>query len=104
MLTGSARSVTPWQYGQLISDNSLPSYTTDQAAQQLTRYGGSWNGAFVTGTPATVTYAFRATAPGTMPADMAGFSQMTAAQIAAAELALQSWADVANITFVRVNP
>src|SRR5688572_14278969 len=82
------------QDGDSTANNTLPSYTTDQAAQQLTRYGGSWNGLYVTGTPATVTYAFRATAPATMPADMGGFSQLSAAQMAAAELALQSWADV----------
>jgi serralysin len=92
------------QYGADIADNTKPSYSTDQAAEQITRTGSSWNGFGVTGTPATITYAFRATAPGTMPLDMGGFSQLTAAQMAAAELALQSWSDVANITFVRVNP
>jgi len=37
-----------------------------------------------------------------MPEETAGFSRFNAAQIAQAELALQAWADVANIRFVRV--
>ena len=39
-----------------------------------------------------------------MPDGMSDFSQFSAAQIAATEAALQLWSDVANITFVRVNP
>jgi serralysin len=37
-----------------------------------------------------------------MPDDTGGFSRFNAAQIQQAELALTSWSDVANITFVRV--
>ena len=88
----------------LASSANKPSFTIDQAAEQITRFGPTWNGMFVTNTSATVTYAFRATAPATMPYDTGGFSQLTGAQMAAAELSLQAWADVANITFVRVNP
>jgi serralysin len=50
----------------------------------------------------TVTYAYRATAPATMPDDAGGFSQFNQAQIDQAELALKAWSDVANIHFVRV--
>ncbi|MDB5706724.1 MAG: Serralysin [Sphingomonas bacterium] len=82
--------------------NNKPSYTIDQAATQITRGESSWNGDHVLGTAATVTYAFRDTAPATMPEDTGGFSHFTATQIAATELALQSWSDVANISFVRV--
>lgn len=91
-------------YREGVTDKLLPSFSSDQAAAQITRSGSSWNGFGVLGTAATVTYAFRASAPTPMPLDMAGFNQLTAAQIAAAELALQAWSDVANITFVRVNP
>ncbi len=75
------------------------SLTVAQAANQLLRGEPGWT---AMGTAATVTYAFRATAPTSMPDDTAGFSQFNAAQIAQAEKALQAWSDVANITFVRV--
>jgi serralysin len=104
MWTGNGPSFANSQQGGEVVANTHPSYTLDQAAAQITRTGSSWNGSGVTGTPTTVTYAFRAMAPSPMPLDMSGFSQLTAAQMAAAELALQSWSDVANITFVRVNP
>lgn len=77
-----------------------PSMTVDQAASQLLRGEPGWSAAL--GVPATVTYAFRATAPTKMPSDTSGFSQFNAAQITQAEKALQAWSDVANITFVRV--
>jgi serralysin len=38
-----------------------------------------------------------------MPADTSGFTKFNAQQIAQTQLSLQSWSDVANITFVRVN-
>ncbi|WP_269515461.1 M10 family metallopeptidase C-terminal domain-containing protein [Brevundimonas subvibrioides] len=66
----------------------------------MTRSGLSWASGL--GTAATVTYAFRSTAPATMPTDTAGFTQFTATQISAVLLALQAWSDVANITFTRV--
>ena len=75
------------------------SYTVSQAALQLLRNEPGWFGQF--GVAVTVTYAFRSSAPTTMPEDTTGFSRFTAAQILQAEKALQSWADVANITFVR---
>jgi serralysin len=77
------------------------SYDVDDAAAQITRYGFSQAGYGVLGTPATVSYAFRAGAPSSMPGDTGGFSVFSATQIVAAELALQSWSEVANLTFVR---
>ncbi len=82
--------------------NGKPSFTITQAAQQITRDGISWNGVNQFGQAATVTYSFRDTAPASMPDDTGGFSRFTAAQITAAELSLQSWSDVANITFTRI--
>lgn len=76
------------------------SLTVEQAASQLLRGEPGWSAALYV--PATVTYAYRSTAPNTMPTDTGGFSRFNAAQIAQTEKALQSWADVANITFVRV--
>ena len=77
-----------------------PSLTIDAAAVQLTREGSGWNSAL--GQPLSITYAYRADAPFRMPSDTEGFSRFTAVQITQAELAFQSWADVANITFIRV--
>ncbi len=80
--------------------NGLPIYNWDQAAAQLTRENATWSTGL--GVATNVTYAFRQTiAPGDLP-DVQGFSRFSAAQIQAAEIALQLWADVANITFTRV--
>lgn len=83
-----------------VAANGKPIYDWDQAAAQLTRSGNTWSAAL--GEPVTITYAFRATAPSTLPGGIGGFQQFNSAQIVAAEAALQLWADVANIVFVRV--
>jgi len=80
--------------------NGKVSYTIDQAANQLLRGEPGWSAAF--GQPFTVSYAFRSTAPTTMPSDTVGFQRFNAAQINATEWALKAWSDVANIHFVRV--
>lgn len=77
----------------------LPSLTTFDAAVQLTRNNLSWSSA--PGQPVSINYAYRSSVTG-MPEDTQGFSQFTSQQIAATELALASWSDVANITFNRV--
>ena len=79
--------------------NGKPSYDIIDAGGQITRTGLSW--APGPGQPAVVTYAFRASAP-SMPTDTSGFSQFNSFQIAATQLALAAWSDVANITFVQV--
>ncbi len=84
-----------------FNPNSLPFFSWEEAAIQISRNGAGWMSDF--GEGAVITYAYRATAPGAMPDDTAGFSTFTAAQILATELALAAWASVANITFVRVN-
>jgi len=81
-------------------DNGKTQFSWDEAAIQISRTGASWATDF--DTSAIVTYAYRSTAPTTMPSDTAGFTRFTAAQIAANEAALAAWAEVANITFVRV--
>jgi serralysin len=77
-----------------------PSYTIDQAANQIVRGEPGWSAAL--GVGATVTYAYRASAPASMPDDSGGFARFNSAQINEAELALKAWSDVANIHFVRV--
>ena len=77
-----------------------PIYSYDQAAQQITRTNHSWNNGI--GSGATITFAFRSTAPTTMPTDTVNFSRFSETQINAALMALQAWADIANLNFVRV--
>lgn len=83
-----------------VSVNGKPSYTINQAAQQLTRTWLSW--ADNPGQATTVTYAYRASAPAQMPDDTSGFHTFSQDQITATERALAAWSGVANITFVRV--
>ncbi|HEX7884877.1 MAG TPA: M57 family metalloprotease [Phenylobacterium sp.] len=82
------------------------SFTIDRAGLQLTGFdpvtmapAPGWGG--IAGRPFTVTYGFRASAPVDMPSDTAGFQRFNSQQIHQAEQALQAWADVANIRFVR---
>jgi len=87
--------------------NGKESFTIDRAGLQLTGFdpqtmapAPGWGG--VAGRAFTVTYAFRATEPASMPGDTEGFQRFNAQQILQAEEAMQAWADVANIRFVRV--
>lgn len=77
--------------------NGKPSLNVAEAAERLTRDNLSWS---ALGTPTTVSFAFRATASG-MPSSVQGFTNFTTVQIQSTLLALQSWADVAGIIFVR---
>lgn len=79
-----------------IAPNGKVSFSVEGAAAQIDRAGVSW------GVGATVTYAFRSAAPASMPDDTTGFTRFNTAQIIATDLALQSWADVANVSFQRV--
>jgi serralysin len=83
-----------------IAANGKTSMTIDQAANQIIRGEPGWSATL--GTPFTVTYAYRADAPASMPDDSGGFQRFTTAQINQAELAIKAWSDVANIHFVRV--
>jgi len=80
--------------------NGKPIFSWDEAAVQLTRGGYTWSPTL--GQGVTITYAFRSAEPATMPTGVTGFTRFNSAQIVAAEAALRLWADVANITFVRV--
>ena len=101
---GHQASITNIESRGGLFPNGKMSLTNTDAGVQITRGNASW----VTvgqplGTAATVSFAFRATAPTSMPTDTAGFTQFTAVQIAATLLALRAWSDVANITFQRVD-
>ncbi len=83
-----------------VTVNGKPSLSVETAGLTLVGFAPGWSSAL--GESYTLTYGFRSTAPDTMPDDTAGFSRFNATQIQQAELALSSWSDVANITFVRV--
>lgn len=93
---GSQSALNGEDRGQGLLDGK-PSFSTDQAALQIMRSGTSWGDEGV-----TVTYAFRSSAPASMPSDTTGFTRFNALQMNQAELSLESWADIANINFVRV--
>ncbi|MEQ1771757.1 MAG: M10 family metallopeptidase C-terminal domain-containing protein, partial [Devosia sp.] len=82
-----------------VATNGLPIFSWNQAAVQLTRESNGWAGV---GNAANVTFGFRLSAPGTMPEGTGGFSQFTSAQITVTLESLALWADVANISFTRV--
>ncbi len=84
------------------SPSGKPSLTISEAAAQIGRANTTWNGSTL-GQGAEVTYAFRSTAPTSMPNGTAGFSRFNAAQIEQATIAFQAWADVARVTFRRVD-
>src|SRR3981189_1506346 len=67
-----------------VGPNGKPSDTIDQAASQLIRGEPGWS--YALGVGVTVTYAYRADAPASMPDDSGGFQRFSAAQINQAEL------------------
>lgn len=81
----------------VIASNGKTSLAVVEAAQQLVRDQVSWS----TGGATVLTYSFRGSAV-SMPEGTGGFQVFNAQQIRGAELALQSWSDVANVHFVRV--
>lgn len=78
--------------------SSKPSYATEDVSDLLLRSHYSANGKGVTDHAATITYSF----PVYTDSDKPGSAQLTAAQQAQTKLSLQSWSDVANITFTEV--
>lgn len=85
-------------------DKSKPSFTTAQAAVQITRDNTSWSQQLGQGVT-KLTYGFFDAAP---PADYGNesetFSRVNELQREAVFKAIAAWADVANITFTAVNP
>ncbi|HGJ5867891.1 M10 family metallopeptidase C-terminal domain-containing protein [Arsenophonus nasoniae] len=70
------------------------SYDIDQAGQQIIRQQAAWNSEQQIGQPAAVTYSFSR-----WQEYYTGYHQLTEKQQQQARIALDSWADVANITF-----
>lgn len=78
--------------------NGKPSFTVDQAATQLLRDGAAWKDLNKDGF-INLTYSFLTRAPADFDRELGSFSAFSAQQQAQAKLAMQSWSDVAKITF-----
>lgn len=78
--------------------NGKPSYTADQAAEQILRKGLSWHDQNGDG-KVELSYSFMTSKPANYNPALGTFSEFSALQKAQAFLALQSWSDVANVSF-----
>ncbi|WP_180706327.1 serralysin family metalloprotease [Dickeya aquatica] len=87
--------------GNGLTINGKTSYSIDQAAVQISRENTTWNGENVLGKSANLTFKFLQSATST-PAGDKGFVKFNTEQIEQAKLALQSWSDVANLSFTEV--
>lgn len=85
--------------------NYKPSYDVDAAGKQITRDNKSWNGPGVIGKEADLTYSFPEWQYNQYNIGRnTKLSAFTQKQQEQAELALQSWSDLANITFTKNSP
>jgi serralysin len=78
--------------------NGKPSFTADQAADQILRKGMSWHDQTGDG-KISLSYSFLTSKPADFNTALGTFSEFSAQQKAQAVLAMQSWSDVANVTF-----
>ncbi|AZD08727.1 Secreted alkaline metalloproteinase [Pseudomonas chlororaphis] len=86
--------------GGNLTVNGKPSYSVDQAATQLLRDGAAYQDLNGSG-KIELTYTFLTSASSSTmyKHGISGFSQFSSLQKAQAVLSMQSWADVANVTF-----
>ncbi|WP_191488042.1 serralysin family metalloprotease [Pseudomonas sp. FEN] len=85
--------------GGNLTVNGKPSYSVDQAATQLLRDGAAWHDLNGSG-KIELSYTFLTSQTANFSGlGVSGFSQFSALQKSQAVLAMQSWADVANVTF-----
>lgn len=85
--------------------NYKPSYDVDAAGKQISRDNKTWNGTGVLGKEAEVSYSFPEWQYNQYNVGRnTRLSKFTEQQQEQAELALQSWSDLANITFVKKAP
>ena len=78
--------------------NGKPSFTADQAADEILRKGLSWQDKNADG-KIDLSYSFLTEKPANYNPKLGNFSEFSALQKAQAVLAMQSWSDVANVTF-----
>ncbi|KFK92476.1 MULTISPECIES: serralysin family metalloprotease [unclassified Serratia (in: enterobacteria)] len=89
--------------GNGIQINGKDSFSTEQAGLFITRTNQTWNGKGVFDQPVKLTFSFPDYKFSTTnAAGDTGLSKFSAEQQQQAKLSLQSWADVANITFTEV--
>lgn len=86
--------------GGNLTINGKPSYSVDQAADYILRNDAAWvdrdsNGVI------NLTYTFLTARPATFDSALGTFSAFNTQQKAQAVLAMQSWADVAKVTFTQ---
>jgi len=85
--------------GGNLTVNGKPSYSVDQAATYLLRDGAAWHDLNGSG-KIELTYTFLTSPTSNFSGlGVTGFSQFSTLQKSQAVLAMQSWADVANVTF-----
>jgi serralysin len=91
------------RYGLSMAVGAKVSYGVELGAAELYREGASW--ASTAAEPVHLTYGFRASGPA-FDADgtRVPFHQTTQAEMRAVAAALENYADVANLTFERINP
>lgn len=78
--------------------NGKPSFNADQAADEILRKGLSWGDKNADG-KIDLSYTFMTEKPANYNPKLGNFGEFSAQQKAQAVLAMQSWADVANVTF-----
>jgi hypothetical protein len=95
-------------FGPVAATASAASGTTPSgtlSVDALLAGGGAWRWNATIGAPVTVTFSFMSALPATYTAaypESVGFVPFTEAQKAGARRALQSWSEVANISFLEV--
>ncbi|MEN4752960.1 serralysin family metalloprotease [Pseudomonas sp. Ps21-P2] len=82
--------------------NGKPSYTVDQAADYILRDHAAWADSNRSGT-IELTYTFLTSRPADFDRTLGTFSAFSALQQSQAKLSMQSWADVAKVTFTQAN-
>ena len=99
---GAWNEASTGQYGLSATLGARPSYDVLMGAGAVESYA-AWT---APGTPATITYGFRASAPGytASGSNISTFSQVSAAEMASVQAILALWSAVCNVTFVPVNP
>jgi len=100
--TQTSSQAAPEGY-QYAGPAGKPSYSAEQAALQITRTGEVWRDLDNNGR-IDLTYTFLTREPSDFAAqDIFGFSEFGELQKQQAKLSLQSWADVANVTFTEAH-
>src|SRR5476649_814064 len=84
--------------GGSVLVNGKPSFTADQAADQILRKGASWHDQNSDG-KIDLSYTFLTSKPANYNPALGTFGEFSAQQKAQAVLAMQSWSDVAKVTF-----